>query len=765
MSHRLILAFVLPVLAASSQVIPTATAQTVAADAPTELLTNGSFGGDLSPWWTTATVEAEVAARGACLQIVDAGVDPWDAILGQHEVSVTENGSYALSFQARAEQDLTVRVILQENGGAYTTYFSTDALLTPDMTEYSYDFVSGATDEGASFQVQLGGSTETTVCLSDVSLVGQAPEETEAEVLPSIRVNQHAYLPGAVKQASVVNGSQEPLAWVLENTDGEELLSGTTTVFGLDASSQDELHLVDFSSLTQEGEYLLEVAGERSHPFQIRADAYRTLKYDALRYFYHNRSGSEIEAQYTGGGRGSYEADAQWARPAGHLSTGVNQGDYEVPCWPEAEGASWSCDYTLDVTKGWYDAGDHGKYVVNSGISTWTLMNLYERSHLRHDSSFGDGTLNLPESGNGVPDLLDEIRWNLEFMLAMQVPQGEELAGMAHHKVHDFNWTGLGLAPHEDPQIRYLVAPSVTATLNLAATAAQCARIWQDVDAEFSAQCLEAAERAWQAARAHPERFYDNCCNDGGGPYGDGNADDEFYWAAAELFITTGAKAYRDYLEGSSFYLDVPVSGDFPTSMTWADTAALGSISLITAPNSLSEPSLETLRESILAAADHYVELARGEGYGLPFTATDDTGFPWGSNSFVLNNAIVLGLAYDLSGDAKYLHATTQSMDYLLGRNAMDQSYITGYGARPLQNPHHRFWAFQTNESFPLAPPGAVSGGPNSSIEDPVAAVRLAGCKAQKCFLDDIDSWSTNEITINWNAPLAWVAAFLNSVD
>ena len=298
---------------------------------------------------------------------------------------------------------------------------------------------------------------------------------------------------------------------------------------------------------------------KRATPSTIRADAYETLTYDALRYYYHNRSGIEIEEAYTGGGQGSYAADAKWARPAGHVSEEPNQGDVAVPCWPESEGAATSCDYTLDVTKGWYDAGDHGKYVVNSGISTWTLMNLYERSQLNGSSlaslSFADDTLNLPESGNDVPDLLDEIRWNLEFMLAMQVPEGD-LAGMVHHKIHDFNWTGLGLAPHEDPQTRYLVPPTVTATLNVAATGAQCARIWQEIDAEFSERCLSAAESAWEAAQANPELYYDDCCNNGGGPYGDDDASDEFYWAATELFITTGEESYKTFMEDSEDYLE-----------------------------------------------------------------------------------------------------------------------------------------------------------------------------------------------------------------
>lgn len=348
-------------------------------------------------------------------------------------------------------------------------------------------------------------------------------------------------------------------------------------------------------------------------------------------------------------------------------------------------------------------------------------------------------------------------------MLAMQVPQGEELAGMVHHKVHDFNWTGLGLAPHEDPQTRYLVPPSVTATLNLAATAAQCARVWEKIDGKFSADCMKAAKRAWKAAEAHPNLYYDDCCNNGGGPNGDLDASDEFYWAAAELFITTGKKEYQRYLAGSPYYLTLAVSRDDPSSMYWGSTSALGNLSLLSAPNKLGKSPSKTLQKSVLATADTYVNLSRTEGYGLPFTTNDKGEFPWGSNSSVLNNGIVLGVAYDLSGNNKYLQAISQGMDYLLGRNAMDQSYLTGYGERPLMNPHHRFWAFQTNNSFPLAPPGAVSGGLNTGLEDPIAAARLQGCAAQKCFVDNIDSWSTNEITINWNAPLAWVTAFLDS--
>jgi endoglucanase len=147
----------------------------------------------------------------------------------------------------------------------------------------------------------------------------------------------------------------------------------------------------------------------------------------------------------------------------------------------------------------------------------------------------------------------------------------------------------------------------------------------------------------------------------------------------------------------------------------------------------------------------------------MPFSAGTSGKYPWGSNSFIINNMMILGYAYDFAKKDEYLEGMVLGMDYLLGRNGMAQSYVTGYGQNPLKNPHHRFWAKQYDPKFPPAPPGAVSGGPNSSLQDPyVKAAGLMGCQPQKCFMDHIEAWSVNEITINWNAPFAWVTAYLD---
>ena len=104
-------------------------------------------------------------------------------------------------------------------------------------------------------------------------------------------------------------------------------------------------------------------------------------------------------------------------------------------------------------------------------------------------------------------------------------------------------------------------------------------------------------------------------------------------------------------------------------------------------------------------------------------------------------------------------------MDYILGRNVIEQSYVTGYGEHCLQYPHHRWWSGQLNSiDFPYAPDGVLSGGPNSEMQDPM--IQGAGYKAgalapMACYLDNVEAWSVNECTINWNSPLVWVASFL----
>jgi endoglucanase len=478
--------------------------------------------------------------------------------------------------------------------------------------------------------------------------------------------------------------------------------------------------------------------GQTSRPFDIDRTFYDSLRTDALKFYYDQRSGIEIRNDLRPG----------YARPAGHVGVAPNTGDTVVPCAPGG------CDYTLDVSGGWYDAGDHGKYVVNGGISVYQLMNLWERSGDRR--ALGDATLNIPESGNRVPDVLDEARWEQEFLLKMQVPADKPLAGMAFAKVHDAAWTGLPLLPNLDPQRRQLYPPTTAATLNLAATAAQAARVFRPFDRAFAARNLAAARTAWTAANANPALFAP-ATSVGGGPYADNTVSDEFYWAAAELYLTTGEKQYRDAVLASP--LNTATDIFTPGGFFWGSVAALGRLDLALLPNNL--PGRGAVRASVITAADHYLAVQRAQPYGVPYAPLNNK-WDWGSNSGILNIAAVLGVAGDLTGRDRYRDGVIETMDYILGRNAINQSYVTGYGEVNSHNQHTRWYAHSLDLSMPNPPVGTIAGGANSGIQDPLANDRLAGCVAQFCYIDNIQSYSTNEEAINWNAPLAWVAAYIS---
>ncbi|MEV6212072.1 glycoside hydrolase family 9 protein [Kitasatospora sp. NPDC051914] len=554
-----------------------------------------------------------------------------------------------------------------------------------------------------------------------------------------VRVNQLGYLPDGPKRATVVSSATAPLAWQLRNAAGTAVASGTTTVHGADAASGDATHLVDFTAYSTAGTgYTLVVDGRTSHPFDISAALYDGLRSDSMAFFYQQRSGIAIDAALAG---------AAYAHPAGHLGVAPNKGDTSVPC------QTGVCDYSLDVRGGWYDAGDQGKYVVNGGIATWQLVNSFERARRAGaDAALGDSTLKVPERGNGVPDVLDEARWELDFLMRMQVPTGKPMAGMAFHKIHDAQWTGLPTRPELDSQQRELHKPSTAATLNLAATAAQCARVYAPYDAAFAARCLDAARRAWTAARANPDVLAPGTDSTGGGAYDDKDVSDEFYWAAAELLATTGESQYRDAVTSSTLHA-APAD-----AFWWGGTATLGRITLATVPGvALPADDLARLRGRLTAAADGHLATMAGQGYAVPIAAD---GYVWGSNSAVANNAMVMAVAYELTGQQRYRAGALESLDYLLGRNALDRSYVTGYGENASENQHHRFWAHQNDASLPHPPAGSFAGGPNSGLQDPVAVEKLTGCAPAACYVDDIGSYSTNEVAINWNAPLAWLAAF-----
>jgi endoglucanase len=732
-----------------------------------ELIGNGGFDSQTAPWWATENLTPELRDGRLCAVVPGGLANPWDAIIGINDLGLEEGESYRFAFFASGDPKGPVRALVQMPVDPYTSYVTLTPTALPEGAVSEASFVSPVSRQDAQVVFQVGGAAaEWTLCLDDVSLAGGAEIAAYVpETGPSIRVNQLGYLPDGPKRATILSDAEAPLDFTVADAAGTVVFTGRTTPRGMDETAGAAVHVADFTALDATGEgFTLSLGEETSYPFAIAAGLYADLRIDALSYFYPVRSGIAIDGAIAG---------QDYARPAGHISSpadGVaNKGDRDVPCQPAEVseaiyGEPWTCDYTLSPVGGWYDAGDHGKYVVNGGISVAQLLATYERALLRNGpalSALGDGSLPVPEAGNGVPDILDEVRWELDFFATMVVPSGEPLAGMVHHKLHDNEWTGLPLLPHLDEKIRELHRPSTAATLNAAAVFAQGSRLFAEHDAAYAAKLKTDAVAAWRAALANPDIFAPAADgNSGGGPYNDDKVEDEFFWAAAELFLTSGEAEYLDYLKASPLWGSADVFT--PQGFDWGGTAPFALLELAAHADKLAPEDGQTVKDLIIGQADRLLARQADNPFGHAY-APPEGRYDWGSSHLVLQNATILAAAHELTGETSYRDGAIESIDYVLGRNALNISYITGYGTVFSQNQHSRWFAHQVNAELPHPPRGALAGGPNSSIQDPVVQALFAtsGCAPQTCYIDDIESWSTNEITINWNAALAQIASYL----
>ena len=573
------------------------------------------------------------------------------------------------------------------------------------------------------------------------------PEWDLASVLagrPAVRVNQLGYLPLGPKQAALVTNESRPAEFRVIAADGSVSVHGRTQPWPerTDPTSGQSVHTLDFTRLTAAGTgYRVLVGDERSHRFRIAEDLYDPLARDALELFYLLRSGCPIDEGRAPG----------YGRPAGHAGVPPNQGDTAVPAWsgPEADRIypGWAPTGRFDVSGGWYDAGDYGKYTVSGSIAVWQLLNLLDL--LRRGP--GRGAVVLEAA------LLDECRWQLDCLLRMQVRPGEPLAGMAFHRVHGTVWSPMPGWAHQDPTARVLHRPSTAATLHLSAVAAQAARLVRDIDRGYANRLLTAARTAHRAAYAHPNLIApDDEGRFGGGPYGDSELDDDFYWAASELWLATGEERFHSEMLDLTRHAADAFDID---GFDFDQVAALARIDLALFGGSL--PDHDRVIDSVRQAGDQLLVLQRDQPWGQPYAPRE--GWAWGSNGRILNNLVVLATAAQITDDAGFRDGVVTGMDYLLGRNALGQSYICGYGPDATAHLRTRQFGRDLDSTLPPPPPGALAGGPNSTDtpgfpSDP----RLRDLPPQCCYLDEPTSETTNDICIRWNAPLAYIAAYLS---
>lgn len=549
-----------------------------------------------------------------------------------------------------------------------------------------------------------------------------------------IRVNQVAFFPQQEKIAVVDNGGKKVTLTVRNAETGKVV--GKTRFLRTSVSpwSKKRRAIVDFSKITAPGRYVLECKGHQM-PIEIKAHALTDLTAGAIKSFYLNRSGMAIEAKYAG----------QWARPLGHADT-------QVMIHPSAVSSGRPAGTIISSPYGWYDAGDFNKYIVNSAYSVSLMLFAYEQNKAYFDAL----KVNIPEEGNQTADLLDELMYNLKWMITMQDPYD----GGVYHKLTTPNFEGM-VMPTECHQQRYVVQKSVTASYDFAAVMAQAARIFKgnkDYPC-FSEHASRAALAAYHWAEQHPRAFYNQrelsknfqpAVNTG--EYGDGQSSDERYWAATELYLLTEDPVFREVavqMQPQEFY--VP---------SWGGVASLGSFAWLMCP----EDELgQKNRDILIAYCDNMLATIPTSSFNTP-SGNKPGDFAWGclSESFGVNGMVQL-FAYRLTGDAKYLKAAQQNMDYLLGRNATGYCYVTGFGTKSPMFPHHRL---STADGVDAPFPGMLVGGPNPGQQDAhEAGVVYPSKEPDESYVDVVPSYASNEIAINWTAALVALAGWLDAVE
>ncbi len=544
----------------------------------------------------------------------------------------------------------------------------------------------------------------------------------------AIHVNQVGLLPQGAKWAVVPAVRAEGFALV-KAEGGAVVWQGRLTEAATWAPAGQAVRLADFTAFRTPGRYRVQVAGLPPSPaFTIAGDAYAALNAAALKAFYFNRAGLALDAAHAG----------PWARPAGHPDT-------QVRVHASAASASRPEGTLISAPRGWYDAGDYNKYVVNSGISTWTLLAAWEH----FPAFFRAQRLDIPESANALPDLLDEALWNLDWLLAMQDPAD----GGVYHKLTSASFDG-AVMPHQSTTPRFVVQKTTAAALNFAAVMATASRVMRPFEAQrpgLSARMLSAAQAAWRWAQANPAAVYRQPPDIHTGGYDDDDLPDEFAWAAAELFVSTREPAYLAAVGLPDTPLGVP---------GWNSVAPLAWVTLAQHRAALpTEAQRRLVVQRVGAFATQLAARLPGSAWRVGLQAED---FHWGSNGHALNMALMLMQGVRLGGPRSQLDAAQALLDHVLGRNPLGLSFVTGFGGRHTLQPHHRP-SMADGVAAPV--PGFVAGGPNAGHNDARhCPVPYPSPLPALSYIDHDCSYASNEVAINWNAPLVYVTAALQAL-
>jgi endoglucanase len=542
----------------------------------------------------------------------------------------------------------------------------------------------------------------------------------------TILTNQVGFKPNSEKRA-FISDSEVKTFKIINTSTNEVVYKGEISTPKYWEYSVTKVGIADFSNLNKPGKYSI-VVGNSSKAMTIDNTVYDSLGTKSLEAFYLMRASETITEKYAG----------IYARPLGHP-------DNIVLIHSSAATEKRPEGFKISSPGGWYDAGDYNKYIVNSGITVHTLLQLYEL----FPEYCNTLKLKIPENTNQVPDLLDEIYVNLSWMLTMQDPND----GGVYHKLTSKYFCGM-VMPQDDKLDRYVVMKSTAATLDFAAVMAKASRIFSKYEKQYpnlANSCLTASKNAWNWAQKNPNVLYIQPKDISTGEYGDKNIADEKYWAAIELYLSTKNDEYLNNLP-----IDLKIA-----TPTWSQVEALGAFSLVSSTDKITDSKIkdkiESIKQNVLKTANQLYQTHEASAFKISMNS-----FSWGSNSDLANQGILLIHAYKISGDKKYLKAAEDCIHYILGSNPLNMCFVTGFGDNSPKHIHHRP---SSADKIDAPFPGLLVGGPTTAARSDCGEDKYKSSFPALSYLDMECSYSTNEIAINWNAPLAFLVNAINAIN
>ena len=641
------------------------------------------------------TIQATVSSPGS---------RPVSAVVSQEGIPFENGKNYAVCVHVSSSNGGSLNIVAS-NADTGAEFARGTVNLSPDLTYYELPFTANDTSYNGRVSFELGGGmvpANTVVTINGTRILG---EDDNA----AVRTNQIGYVSTDQKRCTFIYKCGD--LFDLVNAETKEIVYCGPIVYGRDNGDTGEYdYYGDFSMFREPGTYYIRSQnGLVSHPFVIARDPFTDLRNSALKMLSYQRCGTAL---------------GEWAGGLAHAE-----------CHNRPVNLVYT-DSLFDLSGGWHDAGDYGRYVKTGAKAVNDLMLAY----MTAPELFGDDT-GGPDSGNGIPDILDEARYEMEWLLKMQ-----EEGGTVFSKVVTQSFPDDTVAPEDDGGVLFAIGADTISTADAGGSYAIASIVFRDVDSDFADRCLEAAEKAHRYLRSHPDVTYSmNPTDFSAGQYLDSDDKDARFTLEMGLYAATGETDYLD--EAKDLYNDEEFN--VINGVTWDKNGGYGAYLFLACSNGEKDDNkfYETIRDELKAMADNLLGQAEGNSYN-----TVNGLYAWGSNSTTANYGIVLAMAYDFTGEQAYLQTAVEQLNYLLGKNSLDMCFVSGFGTFSPRNQHNRL-----SLSKGTLMTGAMSGGPDASREDNVTKALPQDLPVAKIYADDKNSYSTNEIAIYYNSALLYL--------